>query len=97
MVAIPDELLGNRIVALVVPLEGSGLDVQDLQAHCSQRLPRYMIPEKITFQAELPKTSSGKINRPLLASLEQPAKNITDPASPAERVIPAGSLGEVTS
>jgi amino acid adenylation domain-containing protein len=62
-IAIPDELIGNRIVALVVPLEGHRPTVSDLQTHCGRRLPRYMIPERIVLCAQLPKTSSGKIDR----------------------------------
>jgi amino acid adenylation domain-containing protein len=69
VVAIPDELLGNRIKAFVVPLGGNGLTAREIQTHCGQRLPRYMVPEAIEFLEELPKTSTGKVNRPLLANL----------------------------
>ncbi len=65
-VAIPDELLGNRIKAFVVPAEQSELTLAALQAHCRQALPRYMVPEAIEFRDELPKTSTGKVNRPQL-------------------------------
>ncbi len=67
VVAIPDDLLGNRIKAFVVPLERNGLTEKDLEQHCSQQLPRYMVPESIEFRTMLPKTSTGKINRPQLA------------------------------
>jgi amino acid adenylation domain-containing protein len=66
VVAIPDELIGNRIKAFVVPLKENGLTISELQTHCSGQLPRYMVPEAIEFRDELPKTSTGKINRPLL-------------------------------
>jgi amino acid adenylation domain-containing protein len=67
VVTIPDDLIGNRIKAFVVPLPGDNLSRQDLEAHCSQILPRYMLPETFEFRDELPKTSTGKINRLLLA------------------------------
>lgn len=67
VVATPHELLGNRIKAFVVPLEKNGLTAKELETYCSQRLPRYMLPESIEFRDALPKTSTGKINRPLLA------------------------------
>jgi len=67
VVAIPDELVGNRIKAYVVLLEGNGLTAKDLETHCSSSLPRYMVPEWIELCSDLPKTSTGKINRPLLA------------------------------
>lgn len=69
VVAIPDEMIGNRIKAFVVPLEGNGLTKRELETHVAQKIPRYMLPESVEFRAELPKTSTGKINRPLLAQL----------------------------
>ena len=65
----PDELLGNRLKAYVVPLEGNGLNVEDVEMHCGQRLPRYMVPESIELRDSVPKTSSGKVDRPQLARL----------------------------
>jgi acyl-CoA synthetase (AMP-forming)/AMP-acid ligase II len=53
-------------MAFVVLLEGKRLTMKDLQAYCSQRLPRYMIPESIEFRTVLPKTSTGKIDRAML-------------------------------
>jgi amino acid adenylation domain-containing protein len=69
VIALPDELLGNRIKAFVVPAQPNGFTPKDLEAHCVQRLPRYMIPESIEFLAGLPKTSTGKIDRPSLARI----------------------------
>jgi amino acid adenylation domain-containing protein len=66
VVAIPDELIGNRLKAFIVPIEDA-LSVKELRAYCSTHLPGYMVPESIEFRPELPKTSSGKVNRPLLA------------------------------
>ncbi len=63
VVAIPDDHVGNRIKAFIVALDENGLTAKDLQKHCSQSLPRYMIPESFEFLQHLPKTSSGKINR----------------------------------
>jgi amino acid adenylation domain-containing protein len=68
VVAIPDDLIGNRIVAFVVPMENNGLGAKELETHVGQKIPRYMVPESIDFCNELPKTSTGKINRPMLAS-----------------------------
>ncbi len=62
VVAVPDEHIGARIVAFVAP----PLERGPLERFCSERLPRYMMPEKITFEHELPKTSTGKIDKALL-------------------------------
>jgi len=63
VVAIPDDLLGNRIRAYVVPAEGSALTPKELETFCVGQLPKYMVPERIEFRDVLPKTSSGKTDR----------------------------------
>ncbi len=69
VIAIPDEMLGSRLRAYVAPLHQDGLTPKELETHCSQHLPRYMVPESIELREALPKTSSGKINRTLLARM----------------------------
>jgi amino acid adenylation domain-containing protein len=62
-VAIPDEIIGNRIKAVISTHESHALKPVDLQQFCATRIPKYMIPEFIEFMAELPKTSTGKVDR----------------------------------
>ena len=69
VIDIPDDLIGNRLKAFVVLHEANGFSVGDLKTYCSQKLPNYMVPESFEILDELPKTSTGKVNRPLLASL----------------------------
>ena len=69
VVAIPDELLGNRLKAFIVPHETNGISINELRAYCGQKLPNYMVPESIELLDSLPKTSTGKVNRPLLAKI----------------------------
>ena len=59
--AIPDDIVTNRIKAYVVAR--NGLDQAELVRFCSERLPRYMVPELFDFRTELPKSSTGKIAR----------------------------------
>jgi len=66
VVAIPDEEIGNHIKAFVRLYSGSTLTTNGLEAHCAERIPKYMLPTMIEFRDALPKTSTGKINRPLL-------------------------------
>jgi acyl-coenzyme A synthetase/AMP-(fatty) acid ligase len=65
--AIPDDLIGNRIKAVVSAHETGGLKIAELQSFCATRIPKYMIPEQIEFLESLPKTSTGKIDRVRLA------------------------------
>jgi acyl-CoA synthetase (AMP-forming)/AMP-acid ligase II len=58
----PDELLGHKLIALAVAKHANA-DSQTILAACSQRLPRYKIPEKIVLVSSLPKKLSGKIDK----------------------------------
>jgi acyl-coenzyme A synthetase/AMP-(fatty) acid ligase len=66
-VAVPDDIVGSRIRAVVAFHDGASLVPAELQRYCGTRIPQYMIPEAIDFRPELPKTSTGKIDRAQLA------------------------------
>jgi amino acid adenylation domain-containing protein len=86
---VPDELLGNRLRA-VISADGSNssnhsdrsnhsdgsnrLNRQEVLDHCRKRLPSYMVPDVVEFCETLPRTSNGKIDRARLAKA-QPAEN----------------------
>ena len=64
-VALPDEILGNRVGAVVVPADPA-LDEQELRRHCGALLPKYMVPHEIRFADGLPRTATDKVDRPRL-------------------------------
>ena len=66
VIALPDEEVGNRIKAVIVP-QGHVTEA-DLKRFCSEGLPRYMIPDFVELRDALPKTSTGKIDRRLLGA-----------------------------
>ncbi len=68
VIAIPDDFVGNRLKAFLVLLENHELSKKAVELHCHHHLPRYMVPESIEFCPELPKTSTGKVNRLLLTA-----------------------------
>jgi long-chain acyl-CoA synthetase len=57
----PDERLGETVLAVVRPREGSTLTAADLQEFCRGRLARYKIPAEVLFVAELPRNAMGKV------------------------------------
>lgn len=61
VLAVPDDLFTNLIKACAAVQPGTGED--DLRSHCAALLPPYMIPDIIEVRAELPRTSTGKIDR----------------------------------
>ena len=64
VVAVPDELVTNRIKAFVVVRDGA--DPGDLARFCAERIPRYMVPDLWELLESLPKTSTGKLDRQAL-------------------------------
>ena len=61
VVAVADEMVTNRLVAYVTVRDET--TAEELARFCGERLPRYMVPESFTLLAELPRTSTGKIDR----------------------------------
>jgi amino acid adenylation domain-containing protein len=68
VVTVPDDLIGNRVKAYVVLAAGVDVTATELRANCSRLLPRYMVPDTIELRDGLPTTSTGKVDRRLLAS-----------------------------
>jgi amino acid adenylation domain-containing protein len=65
---IPDEAVGNTIHAVATLADGAALDSTELKRHCAEKLPAYMVPEKIEFRKSLPRTDNGKVDRRRLVS-----------------------------
>jgi amino acid adenylation domain-containing protein len=61
--AIPDEAIGNTIHAIVTISDSNSPTSTELKRHCAEKLPSYMVPEKIEFCETLPRTGTGKIDR----------------------------------
>ena len=64
---VPDDMLGQAIMAVVIPKPGSDLDARAVKAHCHQRLAAYKVPKQVDFVTEFPRTASGKVQRLELA------------------------------
>jgi len=70
VVGAPDEILGEAVCAYVVLEPGVELTEQDVRRFCRERLEGFMVPSRVEFVPELPKTETGKIKR---RELVQPA------------------------
>jgi fatty-acyl-CoA synthase len=63
VVARPDERWGETPCAFVTPTEeGGDLNADDVMAFCRENMARFKVPKTIIFD-ELPKTSTGKIQK----------------------------------
>jgi len=63
VVGVPDEILGQIIKAVIVIRQNNVLKKLDVQSYCKNNLADYKVPKIIEFTNEIPKTSSGKIQR----------------------------------
>lgn len=67
VVAVPDEKYGNRLYCYYSALKNKSFLSEDLVKHLRRKIPEYMIPYRFELLTNLPKTSSGKVDRVLLA------------------------------
>jgi len=67
VLGVPDPLLGEAIVAYVVPQEGAALTPAALRRHCAAHLEDYMVPARVELREALPTTPNGKVDRRALA------------------------------
>jgi len=69
VIAIPDERWGEVPKAFVTLKPGRTLSAEDLIAHCRTKLAGYKVPKALEF-GELPKTSTGKVQKFVLRDRE---------------------------
>ena len=56
------ERLGEEVAAVVVPLAGASVTVEELQAHVRERLAPFKVPSRIAVWSEpLPRNPAGKV------------------------------------
>jgi O-succinylbenzoic acid--CoA ligase len=66
---LPDGTWGQRVVAFVVPADGTEAPSLDrLRGLVARTLPRYAAPKELVLVERLPRTASGKIRRSALAA-----------------------------
>jgi acyl-CoA synthetase (AMP-forming)/AMP-acid ligase II len=63
VIGIPDEIFGQAIKAFIVSKPEDGLKEKDVLRHCQQNLEPFMVPKCVEIRDNLPKLSSGKIDR----------------------------------
>ena len=82
-VAVPHQDWGSAIVVYVAPAAGIRPGAADLKRHLVERVPRYMLPWRIEVVDELPRTSTGKVDRAVLAErAREPEPRVQGDARP---------------
>jgi fatty-acyl-CoA synthase len=63
VIGIADEKWGERPLAAVVLRSGADVSAEKLRAFMAEQIPRWQLPERWCFIAEVPKTSVGKFSK----------------------------------
>ena len=68
--SVPDDLRGELARAYVVLKSNAHVSEAEIIAFCREKLANYKVPRSVKFVADLPKTSTGKIMRRQLKTLD---------------------------
>jgi acyl-CoA synthetase (AMP-forming)/AMP-acid ligase II len=60
VIGVPDDLLGQKVAALVQPRPDTTLDLEELDTHVRQRIAGYKVPRSIWLVDRIARTISGK-------------------------------------
>jgi long-chain acyl-CoA synthetase len=69
VLGVPDERLGERVVAVVEVADGASLDEDAVREHCLANLAKYKVPERFAVVTAMPRNAMGKIIRAELPAL----------------------------
>jgi acyl-CoA synthetase (AMP-forming)/AMP-acid ligase II len=67
VVGVADEMMGEKVGAVIVPAPGSQFDGRELIAFAAENLAEFKVPQYISVRgAPLPRNPGGKVLKPLL-------------------------------
>lgn len=66
VIGVPDDRLGERVVAFVQATDGDPIPEDELRDHCREHLATYKVPDTITFLEGFDRTPMGKIRKTTL-------------------------------
>jgi acyl-CoA synthetase (AMP-forming)/AMP-acid ligase II len=70
VLGIPDEIMGEAIVVFTTTHGNSKLTEKEIQRQCMMHLESFMIPQKVIFLDEMPKSTNGKIDKKELKRMQ---------------------------
>lgn len=71
VIGVPDPIKDEAVKAFIVVRPGHSLSIEQITAHCAERLAKFKVPQVIEMRDALPKTSIGKIEKKVLQRQER--------------------------
>ncbi|TMW92884.1 hypothetical protein EJD97_012437 [Solanum chilense] len=78
VVAMPHPKWGESPCAFVILTKNSQIKEMDIIGHCRLNLPGFMVPKKVKFVEELPKTGTGKVQKNHLRTIAKTFVVVTE-------------------
>ena len=69
VVAVPDEIKGEKPFAFVIRRPGSPLTEEDVKQYALANAPAYQHPRQVSFMTEFPLAGTNKVDRKVLGAL----------------------------
>lgn len=63
VLGVPDKFLGEELLAVVLPREGTQLTEEELREYCIGQISRQKVPRYFQFVTSYPMTGSGKVQK----------------------------------
>jgi long-chain acyl-CoA synthetase len=63
VVGVPDERRGETVTAFVVKQPGADVTAEEIKRYCFENLAEYKHPREVEFVEELPRTTTGKVQK----------------------------------
>jgi long-chain acyl-CoA synthetase len=63
VIGVPDVIMGESIIAFITTHENAILNEKVIQKECMNKLEIFMVPQKVSFLNEMPKSANGKIDK----------------------------------
>ena len=63
VLGIPEVILGESIIAFITTYDQIAINDKKIQQECMANLEPFMVPQKVIFLTEMPKSSNGKIDK----------------------------------
>lgn len=77
VIGLPDEIWGEKVVAIVVANKGETLDTEEIKEFCRKYLAKYKVPSQIIEEKEIPRNASGKVLKYRIREALRTGKTLT--------------------